>query len=83
MEARDERPTPCPVCQQELGKLTPQHLARHGQSMREAYRRFPELGFAKRARLVVQPSPEGVLQNGEVFGLMVAGGGFEPLTFGL
>ena len=83
VEAQEERPRLCPVCHQELGKLTPQHLARHGLSMREGYRRFPELGFTKRARLVIQPSPEGLLQTGEVFGLMVAGAGFEPATFGL
>jgi DNA invertase Pin-like site-specific DNA recombinase len=83
VEAQEERPTRCPVCHKELGKLTPQHLGRHGLSMREGYRRFPQLGFTKRARLVIQPSPEGLLQTGEVFGLLVAGAGFEPATFGL
>ena len=65
-----------------LGKLTPQHLAQHGLTLQEGYRRFPELGFSKRARLVIQPSPDGLLKTGEVFGLMVAGAGFEPATFG-
>ncbi len=45
----------------------------HGLTLRESYRKFPELGFNKRARLLVQPSPEGLLKTGEVFGLMVAG----------
>ena len=47
-------------------------MARHGVA-KESYRKFPELGFTKRARLVIQLSPEGLFQTGEVFGLMVAG----------
>src|SRR5439155_12729477 len=78
-----DRPRVCPVCHEVLGKLTPQHLAAHGLTLHEGYRRFPELGFNKRARLVIQPSPDGLLKTGEVFGLMVAGAGFEPATFGL
>jgi hypothetical protein len=78
-----DRPRICPICQQHLGKLTPQHLKQHGLTLQEGYRRFPELGFSKRARLVIQPSPDGLLKTGEVFGLMVAGAGFEPATFGL
>ncbi len=73
----------CPICEQALGKITPQHLALHGVTLREGYRRFPELGFTKGARLTIQPSPEGLLNTGEVFGLVVAGVGFEPTTFGL
>ena len=73
----------CPICEQALGKITPQHLALHGLTLRDGYRRFPELGFTKGARLTIQPSPEGLLNTGEVFGLVVAGVGFEPTTFGL
>jgi site-specific DNA recombinase len=74
----------CPICAQVLGKTTPQHLALHGVALRDGgYRRFPELGFTKGARLTIQPSPEGLLNTGEVFGLVVAGAGFEPATFGL
>ena len=73
----------CPVCQQQLGKLTPQHMGRHGLTLRDAYRQFAELGFNKGARLLIQPSSEGLLNTGEVFGLVVAGAGFEPATFGL
>jgi site-specific DNA recombinase len=73
----------CPICEQALGKVTPQHLALHGVTLRDGYRRFPELGFTKGARLTIQPSPEGLLNTGEVFGLVVAGAGFEPATFGL
>jgi hypothetical protein len=72
----------CPICAQTLGKLTPQHLALHGIALRESYRRFPELGFTKGARLTIQPSPEGLLNTSKVFGLVVAGVGFEPTTFG-
>ncbi len=72
----ENRPRQCPVCQKSLGKLTPQHLARHGLTLQEGYRRLPEVGFTKRARLLVQPSPEGLLRSGEVFGLMVAGARF-------
>jgi site-specific DNA recombinase len=79
----DKRPRHCPVCSKQLGKLTPQHLAQHGLTLQEGYRKFPELGFNKRARLVIQPSPDGLLQTGEVFGFVVAGAGFEPATFGL
>jgi hypothetical protein len=63
----------CPVCARVLGKITPQHLAQHNLVLRDGYRRFPELGFTKGARLVIQPSPEGILNTGEVFGLVVAG----------
>ena len=73
----------CPICDQALGKITPQHLAVHGVALRDGYRRFPDLGFTKGARLTIQPSPEGLLNTGEVFGLVVAGVGFEPTTFGL
>src|SRR5262249_44020314 len=73
----------CPICERALGKITPQHLSLHGVTLRDGYRRFPELGFTKGARLMIQPSPEGLLNTGEVFGLVVAGVGFEPTTFGL
>ena len=66
-----------------LQKLTPQHLRLHGLDLQEGYRRYPELGFTKGARLLIQPSPEGLLNTGKVFGLVVAGAGFEPATFGL
>jgi len=79
----EDRQRMCPICDQTLGKITPQHLARHGVALREGYRSFPELGFTKGARLVIQPSLEGLLNTGEVFGLVVAGVGFEPTTFGL
>ncbi len=79
----DHRVRQCPICGRSLGKITPQHLARHGVSLQESYERFPELGFTTEARLVIQPSPEGLLNTGKVFGLMVAGAGFEPATFGL
>jgi hypothetical protein len=78
-----DRARQCPMCRQVLGKLTPQHLVVHGLTLQEGYKRFPELGFTKRARLMIQPSPQGLLQTGEVFGLLVAGAGFEPATFGL
>jgi hypothetical protein len=78
-----ERRRTCPICHKTLGKITPQHLALHGVDLREGYFRFPELGFTKGARLDDQPSPEGLLNTGKVFGLVVAGVGFEPTTFGL
>src|SRR5215470_3902734 len=78
----EPRSRTCPICDQILGKLTPQHLARHGVTLHEGYRKFPELGFTKGARLLIQPSPEGLLNTGEVFGLVVAGAGFEPATLG-
>lgn len=52
-----------------LRKVTPQHLARHGLGMEDGYRRYPLLGFTKRARLLVQPSPDGLLNTAEVFEL--------------
>jgi len=73
----------CPICDEPFLKPTPQHMAAHGKALKRAYREFPELGFTQRARLLVEPSPEGLLNTGEVFGLMVAGAGFEPATFGL
>src|SRR6266446_4778632 len=83
--AGDDRPRECPVCQKVLGKLTPQHFVRHGLTLQEGYKKFPELGFTRRARLLIQPSPQGLLQTGEVFGLLVAGARFglwkRPLAF--
>ena len=76
-----ERQRTCPICGQTFGKITPQHLALHGVPLRQGYLRFPELGFTKGARLIIQPSPEGLLNTGKVFGLVVAGAGFEPATF--
>ncbi len=76
------RPTTCPLCGKVLRKLTPQHMASHQLKLREAYRLFPTLGFNRRARLVIQPGPHGLFDTLEVFG-EVAGGGFEPPTFGL
>ena len=78
-----DRPTICPVCGEPQGNITPQHMQAHGLSMAEAYQQFPGLGFNKEARLQVQPSPDGILRKGKLFGLVVAGAGFEPATFGL
>src|SRR5713101_7373207 len=71
--AEQDRPRRCPLCQRQLGKLTPQHMRRHGLTLRDAYRKFAELGFNRGARLLIQPSPDGLLNTGEVFGLVVAG----------
>ena len=53
-----------------------EHFARHGLGLSEGYRSLPELGLTKGARLMIQPSPEGLLNTGKVFGLLVAGAGF-------
>ncbi len=76
------RPTICPLCGRVLAKLTPQHMACHELGLQEAYRRFPQLGFNRRARLVIQPGPHSLFGTLEVYG-EVAGDGFEPSTFGL
>jgi hypothetical protein len=47
-------------------------MEKHGSTLMESYRRFPQLGFNRRARLKIQPSPEGILNTGEVFGFVVA-----------
>ena len=78
----EPRPTICPLCGKTLGKLTPQHMAGHCLDLKEAYRRFPQLGFNRRARLLIQPGPNGLLRTVEVRD-EVAGAGFEPATFGL
>ena len=78
----EPRPTICPVCGKTLRKLTPQHMAGHSLDLTEAYRRFPQLGFNRRARLVIQPGPNQLMRTVEVRD-EVAGGGFEPPTFGL
>jgi hypothetical protein len=83
VEDGETRPTVCPVCGEVQGKINPQHMKTHGLTVKESYRRFPGLGFSKKARLLVQPSQEGILRNAQVFGLKVAGAGFEPATFGL
>ena len=73
----------CPVCRQALGKVTPQHFQRYGLTLPEAYKAFPGLGFTKKARLQLQPSPSGILKTLQVYCSVVAGAGFEPATFGL
>jgi site-specific DNA recombinase len=80
---KGRRQTVCPLCQSHLGKLTPQHMGKHGLTLEQTYRRFPELGFTRQACLVVEPNPEGIVRTGEAFGLLVAGEGFEPSTSGL
>ena len=55
--AEQNRPRRCPVCQRTLGKLTPQHMRRHGLTLQDAYRKFAELGFTE-GPAVIQPSPE-------------------------
>jgi DNA invertase Pin-like site-specific DNA recombinase len=78
----EPRPTICPLCGKTLGKLTPQHMRRHALSLEEVYRRFPQLGFNRKARLVIQPGPHSLFPALEVRD-EVAGDGFEPSTFGL
>jgi hypothetical protein len=36
----ERRQRTCPICEQALGKVTPQHLALHGVVLKEGYRRF-------------------------------------------
>lgn len=83
IEDGERRQTRCPVCGEEQGKLSPQHMQTHGLTLDQAYRGFPGLGFTKKARLIIQPSPSGILNSMKVRGLKVAGAGFEPATFGL
>lgn len=35
----------------------------HGLTLDQAYRGFPGLGFTKKARLIIQPSPSGILNT--------------------
>jgi hypothetical protein len=58
---------------QTLGKIILEHLARHGLGLSEGYCSFPELSLTKGARLMIQPSPEVLLNTGKVFSLLVAG----------
>jgi hypothetical protein len=78
----DKRSLNCPVCGCQVGKITPRHMALHGLSLEETYRQFPEVGFNKKARLTIQPGLFTPLFESEVY-TEVAGGGFEPPTFGL
>jgi site-specific DNA recombinase len=77
-----KRSLSCPVCGRKVGKITPRHMALHGLSLAETYRQFPEVGFNKKARLTFQPGLQTPLLGSEVY-TEVAGGGFEPPTFGL
>ncbi|MGO9605402.1 MAG: hypothetical protein ACLQAT_18775 [Candidatus Binataceae bacterium] len=67
----------CPLCGKHLGKLTPQHLAKHGLGLEEAYKRFPQLGFSKCAHLLIRPCAGSLLARAKVDGLTVAGQGIE------
>lgn len=83
IEGGATRPTVCPVCGEEQGKLSPQHMQTHGLTLDQAYGSFPGLGFTKKARLIIQPSPSGLLNTLKVHCLMVAGAGFgkaEPIN---
>ena len=66
-----ERRRTCPICRKTLGKITPQppSAARCGSSRRRLQ--------VSRARVYQR----GLLNTGKVFGLVVAGAGFEPATF--
>ena len=83
IEDGDRRLARCPVCGKEQGKIGPQHMKTHGLTLDKAYREFPGLGFTKKARLFIQPSPSGILNTLKVHCSVVAGAGFEPATFGL
>ena len=72
-----EREMSCPICKKALKKLTPQHLEKHGLSLEESYRKFPQLGFNRCTRVIIKPTAGGMLHTGKVFCLMVAGQGLE------
>lgn len=65
----------CPLCGKHLGKLAPQHLAKHGLGREETHRRFPQLGFSGPAQLSIQPRAAGLLGGAKVDGLTIAGRG--------
>ena len=73
----------CPVCGETQGTINPRHMKWYGLTMEETYRRYAELCFNKKARLHLQPTQDGILPNTKMLGLVVAGAGFEPATFGL
>src|SRR6516162_5733313 len=60
-----ERRRTCPICDQALGKITPQHVALHSVAPPGGLFEFPELGFTKGARLVTQPSPASIAPQSE------------------
>ena len=64
-------------------RIGPQHMKTHGLTLDKAYRDVPGMGFTKKARLIIQPSPTGILNTLKVHCSVVAGAGFEPATFGL
>ncbi len=74
-----EREISCSICKKALKKFTPQHLRKHGFGIEESYRKFPQLGFNRRTRVIIQPSAGGMLHAGKMRGLMVAGQGLELL----
>jgi hypothetical protein len=72
-----EREICCPICKTTLRKLTPQHFRKHGLGLQESYRKFPQLGFNRCARVIIQLSAPGLLSTGKVFGLTIARHGVE------
>jgi site-specific DNA recombinase len=72
-----ERGICCPICKTTLRKLTPQHFRKHALGLQECYRKFPQLGFNRCARIIIQPSSSGLLSTSKVFSLMVASHGLE------
>jgi site-specific DNA recombinase len=76
-----QREISCPICKAALRKLTPQHFDKHGLGLQESYRKFPQLGFNRCARIIIQPSARGLLSRSKVFGLMIARQGLEVSVF--
>jgi hypothetical protein len=76
IEDGDRRTPPCPICGEAIGKVNPQHFQRHALTLEEAYKSYPALGFTKKPRLIIQPSPEGIVNTLKVDCSMVAGAGF-------
>lgn len=68
-----EKERACPECGERVGALVPQHLKKHGLTRSECLRIYPGAGFTKKARLSIEPSPEGIVGAGKAFGLVVAG----------
>jgi hypothetical protein len=46
-----------------LEKVNPEPFQRHGLTLGKAYLNDPRLGFTKKARLIIQPSPRGIMDT--------------------
>lgn len=73
ISAVNARSLVCPVCQFRMAKFSPRHLAKHGLTVPECFKRFPRLGFTHDATVTIHFKPEGLLNKKNIDCIEVTG----------